>query len=161
MTEFIQLREVTEGDLKIFFEQQREPAANLMAAFPARNELNFQDHWKNKILGNDTVAKRTIIFDCQVAGNILSWEQTEKRFVGYWIGKNYWSKGVATKALSEFLGLVEARPLYAHVAKHNIASIRVLEKCGFTICGEETESSDAPSDGVEELVLKLTANENG
>jgi hypothetical protein len=46
------------------------------------------------------------------------------------IGKEYWGKGVATKALLNFLGDVQARPLYARVAKDNTASIRVLRKCG-------------------------------
>ena len=52
---------------------------------------------------------------------------------------------IATKALAEFLKHVMQRPLYAHVVKHNIGSIRVLEKCGFTRQGENDE----------EIVLKL------
>ncbi|HKA21153.1 MAG TPA: GNAT family N-acetyltransferase, partial [Blastocatellia bacterium] len=36
MTSDVLLREVTEGDLPIFFEQQRDPAANRMAAFTAK-----------------------------------------------------------------------------------------------------------------------------
>jgi RimJ/RimL family protein N-acetyltransferase len=38
--------------------------------------------------------------------------------------------------------------LYADAAEHNVASIRVLENCGFTISDEEPESSDEPGDGV-------------
>ncbi len=37
-------------------------------------------------------------------------------------------------ALSAFLCLEQRRPLYAGVARHNIASMRVLQKCGFTLC---------------------------
>ncbi len=125
-----------------------------MAAFPARDWDAFMAHWR-KILGDENVTIRTVLLADHVAGNIVCWERDGKRLVGYWIGKDYWGKGVATSALLEFVGVVKARPLYARVAKHNIASIRVLEKCGFTICGEQTESSDAPSDGVEEWVLKL------
>ena len=130
-----------------------------MAAFPARDMAAFMAHW-SKMLGDETVTIKTILLEEQVAGNILSWERDRKRLVGYWIGKNYWGKGVATKALAEFLGVVKVRPLYAHVAKCNVASIRVLEKCRFTICDEETQALDAPGDGVEELVLKLSTNEN-
>ncbi|HEX9687861.1 MAG TPA: GNAT family N-acetyltransferase, partial [Thermoanaerobaculia bacterium] len=72
-----------------------------------------------------------------------------ERLVGYWIGKEYWGRGVATRALSKFLGHVKTRPLYARVAKHNVASIRVLEKSGFIVSGE------GGADGVEELVMKL------
>ena len=111
-------------------------------------------------MGDEGVTLKTILLDERVVGNIVSWERDSKQLVGYWIGKAYWGNGVATNALSEFLDLVKVRPLYARVAKQNIASIRVLEKCGFTICVEEMESFDAPSDGIEELVFKLTTNEN-
>ena len=46
---------------------------------------------------------------------------------------------MATRALAGFLDLERRRPLYAYVARHNIASIRVLENCGFRISGEESE----------------------
>jgi len=74
--------------------------------------------------------------------------------VGYLIGKESWGKGIATKALAEFLGYVKTRPLFAHVAKHNFASQRVLQKCGFVISGED-KFSDENGKEVEEFLLKL------
>jgi len=127
LTNDVQLRDVTEGDLPIFFDQQMDPAANQMAAFPARDRNAFMAHW-TKILGDKTNTIKTIFFDGQVAGNVVSWEQSGERLVGFWIGREYWGRGIATKALAEFLGHVKTRPLYAWVAKHNVASIRVLEK---------------------------------
>jgi RimJ/RimL family protein N-acetyltransferase len=153
MTSNVLLRDVIEGDLPIFFEQQLDPDANQMAAFPARGREAFMAHW-TKILGDETITKKTILFDGQVAGNIVSFEQSGQPLVGYWLGKNYWGKGVATRALSAFLGHVKARPLYAHVAKHNLASLRVLEKCGFAICGENKEFSSVSDDAIEEFILK-------
>jgi RimJ/RimL family protein N-acetyltransferase len=159
-TSDIRLREVTDDDLPIFFEHQRDPEANQMAAFPARARDAFMAHWA-KIRGDEALTTRAILLDGQVVGNIGSWEHDRKRLVSYWIGKSYWGRGVATRALSAFLGVVKARPLYAYVAKHNIGSIRVLEKCGFTVCREETEPLDPPRDGVEELVFKLGPSEDG
>jgi RimJ/RimL family protein N-acetyltransferase len=147
------LRDVTVGDLPIFFEHQLDPDATQMAAFPARARDAFMAHW-TKILSDETVITKTILFDGCVAGNVVSWQQSGEREVGYWIGKEYWGKDIATQALTEFLSHVTARPHYAHVANHNVASIRVLEKCGFTIWGES-----APGEAVEELVLILRANE--
>ena len=126
-----------------------------MASFPARDWDGFMDHW-TKILGDETIVKRTIVFEGQVAGNIVSWEESGVREVGFWIGREHWGKGVATGALSAFLGQVEARPLCAHVAKHNVASLRVLEKCGFTPSGEDVVS-DGRGGEIEEFVLKLEA----
>ena len=150
------LREVTEEDLPIFFEHQRDPEANRMAAFAARDRDAFMAHW-TKLLGDPSLETRAVVADGQVAGNIGNWEQSSLRLIGYWIGREFWGRGVATQALSAFLDEVTTRPLYAHVATTNVASIRVLEKCGFTRSAEDTASLEEPEDGVAEVVMKLEA----
>jgi RimJ/RimL family protein N-acetyltransferase len=147
----VQLRPVAESDLPILFEYQRDPEANEMAAFPPRDRDAFMAHW-TKILADETCVAMTVLVDGCVAGNIGCWTQDHQRLIGYWIGKAYWGKGVATRILSMFLRLVADRPLHAHVAKHNAASIRVLEKCGFVLCAKPTGDLGEPADGIEELV---------
>jgi RimJ/RimL family protein N-acetyltransferase len=157
------LRDTTEDDLPIFFEQQLDSDANYMAAFTAKDPTDkdaFTARWA-KILGDDTKINKTILLDEQVAGYVACFEQFGEPEVSYWIGKEYWGRGLATKALSDFLGYAKVRPLYARVAKDNIASIRVLEKCGFTISGEGKGFSNARGEEVEEFILKLRANEKG
>ena len=134
----ILLRDVIESDLPIFFEQQLDPVANDMAGFPARDRDAFMAHWA-KNLPNANNIHKTVLYGDQVAGNIVSWEHDGERYVGYWLGREFWGKGIATQALTAFLEIVTARPLYAHVVKHNVASIRVLEKCGFVFEGENDE----------------------
>jgi RimJ/RimL family protein N-acetyltransferase len=107
-TEGVLLRDVAEGDLPVFFEHQRNPVANRMADFPPRNWDAFVVHW-TKILADETVIKRTVLFNGRVAGNVVSFEQECEQEVGYWIGREYWGKGVATEALSQFLAHVEVR----------------------------------------------------
>ena len=154
MTHDIFLRNVIESDLPILFEQQFDPIANQMAAFPARDREAFMAHWA-KIMADETNILKAILFDGQIAGNIVSWEQSGEREVGYWLGREYWGKGIATRALAAFLEDVKTRPLYAHVAKHNLASIRVLEKCGFTITGEDKWLSSTGGEEVEDWILTL------
>ena len=153
MSNDIFLRDVTESDLPILFEQQLDPEATAMAAFPSRDRESFMAHWA-KIMADESNILKTILFDGQVAGNIVSWLQSGEWEVGYWIGKEYWGRGIATKALAEFLGIVKTRPLFAHVAKHNVGSRRVLEKCGFAFIGEDTYTNPAGVE-VEEFILKL------
>jgi RimJ/RimL family protein N-acetyltransferase len=148
------LRAVIEADLPVFFEQQQDPEANAMAAFPARDQEAFMAHW-TRILAEASVTTRTILRGGEVAGNVVSFDHDGQRQVGYWIGRRHWGKGVATRALSDFLAQVPTRPLYAHVAKHNVASIRVLEKCGFTVCGADKAASSAGGEEVEELIFSL------
>jgi RimJ/RimL family protein N-acetyltransferase len=141
------LRNVAESDLDVLFEHQREPEANEMAIFPARDRESFDAHWR-RILADDSVIKKTIVVDGQVAGNIGCWVQDGRRLVGYWVGKDFWGKGLATRALREFVGEIETRPLNAWVATSNVGSIRVLEKCGFVRVGSRTTD-------VEELLFEL------
>ncbi len=138
-TPHVSLRDVLASDLPIFFEHQRDPDAARMAAFPSREREPFMAHWA-RILADQSIVKQTILVDGQVAGNVVSFEQAGQREVGYWLGREYWGRGVAATALSEFLKLVSVRPLYGYVARRNIASRRVLEKCGFTLCGEDGDN---------------------
>ncbi len=154
MTEEVSLRKVSEGDLPIFFEQQRDPVANVMAAFPAKEREAFMAHWAT-IMADVNVGQQTILFDGQVAGNIVVFGPREHREVGYWIGREFWGKGIATRALGALLEEVKERPLYAHVAKHNIGSRKVLEKCGFRLWGEDRIAYDGRE--VEDFVLILEA----
>jgi RimJ/RimL family protein N-acetyltransferase len=156
MTGEVSLRNVEEGDLPIFFEQQLDPEATRMAAFPARDRDAFMAHWA-KIMGAKTGTLQTIMFAGRVAGNIVSWEQSGERLVGYWLGREYWGQGIATAALSQFSSHVTVRPLVAHVAKHNIGSLRVLQKCGFTISGEDRFPLADEKYG-EEYILTLAAS---
>jgi RimJ/RimL family protein N-acetyltransferase len=151
----VSLREVRPSDLGEFFEHQRDPEAVEMAAFPPRHLEEFMQHWA-KIIADVTVTARTIVLEGDVAGNMVCWEQDGKQLVGYWLGKRYWRKGVATGALSAFLAEFPLRPLHAHVSKHNLASIRVLEKCGFTLVGDSRAPAPTGGEVVEEFVYSLT-----
>jgi len=158
MTNEIILRTVTDSDLPIFFEQQLDPEATAMAAFPPRDREAFMLHW-TKIMVDTSVILKTIWYEGQVAGNIVSWETLGEWEVGYWIGREFWGKGIASESLRQFLGVVMTRPLFAHVARHNIASKRVLEKCGFTVIGED-KYLDRNGREVQEIILKLNGHGN-
>jgi RimJ/RimL family protein N-acetyltransferase len=138
------IREVQPQDIPIFFEQQDDPVASAMAAFPSRDRTAHDAHWA-KILADDAVIARTIVEDGRVVGNIGSWVADDGRAVGYWIGRPYWGRGYATRALAELLAELPGRPVHARVAEHNLGSIRVLAKCGFSIVGASSGTSPLDS----------------
>jgi len=156
------LRDVVEDDLPVFFEFQLDADANHMAAFIARDPSNrqaFTAHWK-KVLNDPTTTNRTIVCDGQVVGSVSSYEDAGRPEVTY--GRAYWGQGIATRALSEFLAHGNrTRPMYARVAKDNLGSRRVLEKCGFKIIGESRGFANARGREIEGLLLQLPANEEG
>jgi RimJ/RimL family protein N-acetyltransferase len=144
----VTLRDVSDDDLLLFFEHQLDPEATAMAAFSPRDLDAFMAHWA-RIRRDKTVTAKAVVTDGHVVGNVVSWNHSGEPHVGYWIDKEHWGKGVASAALAAFLDEVAMRPLHARAAKHNVASIRVLEKCGFAIAGEAVDSD------VEEVMLVL------
>lgn len=154
------LRDIVSDDLPIFFEHQLNQEANYMAAFTAKDPTNqeaFMVHW-HRILADKTVIIQTIVFNGQVAGSVSSYENEGKPEVTYWLGREYWGKGIATWALTEFLAHHnKTRPICARVAEDNLGSRRVLEKCGFTTIGESRGFANARGQEIEELLLELGA----
>jgi RimJ/RimL family protein N-acetyltransferase len=158
MAESVVLREVEPGDLPLFFSYQLDPDANHMAAFAAADPTDrraFDAHWV-MILGNKTGIVRTIVAGGQVAGSMLTYEDSDGHVeVGYWLGKPFWGQGIATAALRALLLEVRNRPLYARVAKDNLASLAVLTKGGFTVIGEDIGFANARGQEIEEWLLRL------
>jgi RimJ/RimL family protein N-acetyltransferase len=145
----VELRAVRPADLEVFFIHQLDQEACAMAAFPPRRRADFDAHWA-KIMADPTTVNRTVLVDGEVAGNAACFGAADEREVAYWLGREFWGRGVATAALRCLLSEVTERPLHARVAEHNTASLRVLEKCGFAVSGREL----AP-DGVVEVELRL------
>lgn len=154
----VTLRDTLEVDFPTLFEQQCDPVACEMAAFTPRDEEEFMAHWK-KIVDDPDTGKKTILVDGEVAGFVVSFERSDTREIGYWVGREYWGMGVATAALSRFLRCETGRPLHAVVASHNTASIRVLLKCGFVVEGLVREPDATGEPGIEETVLRLDGDE--
>ena len=134
----ITLRPVVESDLPILFDQQLDREAVAMSGYPSKDRGEFMRHWEG-ILKNKASIARSIMYKDKVAGHLICWKEKYEQQVGYWLGKEFWGRGIASAALTEFLQEVKTRPLYAHAANHNVASRRVLKKCGFVLLDEGTK----------------------
>lgn len=157
----IALREAEQSDLPSFFEFQSDPAAAHMAAFTpeeSSDRTSFLSRWE-KILASPNVVIRSIVRDGELLGSVLSFEDAETYMpeITYWIRRQDWGQGVATEALSRFLETVDTRrPMRARAAKDNLASLRVLEKCGFQVVGATRGFANARGEEIEELELELS-----
>jgi RimJ/RimL family protein N-acetyltransferase len=140
----VRLRSVEGADLDVFFEYQRDPVALRMAAATAETREPFLVYWA-EIRADRAVLAQTVMVNGEVAGNLMCWERWGLRQVGFWIGRRYWGRGVATTALALFLCDMTARPVHAYVALHNAGSTRVLEKCGFRRVTDPRYGVDAGS----------------
>ncbi|MFN8431303.1 MAG: GNAT family protein [Spirosomataceae bacterium] len=55
--------------------------------------------------------------------------------IGYWIGEEYWGKGIGTQAIHLMVDYgfneLSLNRIYSGVFEYNQPSMRILEKCGF------------------------------
>lgn len=152
----IELRDVVESDLPVFFGYQRDETSARMAAFGTRDPdaSAYAARWR-KGLADPSTTHKTIVVDGRVVGFVATFRLEGKLEVTYWIARAHWGRGLATRALSMLLKLVAERPLYASAARDNVASLRVLEKCGFRVYGSERALATARGEEVEEVFLEL------
>ncbi|MBH5338712.1 GNAT family N-acetyltransferase [Streptomyces pactum] len=137
MSDDVRLRPVEPDDLETFFEQEHDPEAVRRSHFPPRDRETFMTHWATKVLGDPGVLVRAVSVDGETAGNVVSWWMGDRRFIGYWLGRRYWGRGVGTRALALFLELERVRPLHADPHAANTGSVRLLERAGFRRAGTE------------------------
>ncbi len=81
----ITLRPVLEANLPILFQQQLDPEAVAMSAYPSKDKGEFMRHWEG-ILKNKNVIARTIIYKEKIAGHVLCWKEKYEQRIGYWVG---------------------------------------------------------------------------
>lgn len=134
----VRLRPFRDEDLPVLYVQQLDPEATAMAGFPARDEEAFRAH-RARVIADPTTVNAVVEADGDVAGSVGSWLEDDRRYVGYWFGRAFWGRGIATAALGAFVEQLQERPLHAFVASHNVGSIRVLEKVGFTLVSREPD----------------------
>jgi RimJ/RimL family protein N-acetyltransferase len=153
----VSLRPLAASDLPILFEQQRDPEANRRAAFGAADpddRAAFDAHWK-RILADPEVEVRTIETGGEVAGCISRWRDPEldAADVSFWLGSQFWGRGIATAALAAFLSMVPDERLYGRAASTNPGSVRVLERNGFRLVRVERDVPLHDGGTVDELIL--------
>ncbi len=153
----LELRPTIESDLDRLFSFHIEAEAHFMAAFTEKdpkNKSKYMKKWRN-LMASETVNIQSILLQGEIIGSVMAYEMDKVTHISYWIGKDYWGKGIATKATSLFLSSFPKRPIYGHAAADNIGSRKVLERCGFTF--ERTLRSYANARGklIEECVYVL------
>lgn len=151
------IRATVVSDLEVFFLNQLDEESNQMAAFTSADptdKKSYIDKW-TRLLSDETIHMKTIIYNDEVAGTVAKYEMDGKAEITYWIGKRYWGRGIASKAVEAFLRLEKKRPIYGRVAFDNVKSLRVLEKAGFVKIGSELSYANARGKEIEEIIFRL------
>jgi ribosomal-protein-alanine N-acetyltransferase len=112
---------------------------NVTDRFPHPYTVQDAQDWILSSMKNDQLRDFAIVVNGQPVGGIgfLTQKDVFRRSaeIGYWLGKNYWGKGLMTQALSAVTQYAfdnfEICRIYAGVFAWNPASARVLEKSGY------------------------------
>jgi RimJ/RimL family protein N-acetyltransferase len=151
----VQLRDVDDADMPVFFALHRDEEAARMAGFGTkdRDAAQLAARWRQALVPG--TLQKAVLVGGEVVGLAATFFLEDKLQVTYWIARAHWGHGIATEALSQLVKLVTTRPLYASAAWDNAASLRVLQKCGFVIRGSTRAFASARGEEIEEVFLEL------
>jgi RimJ/RimL family protein N-acetyltransferase len=150
----VRLRHVERVGLPRMYEMQLDPESNRLAVTTPRSAEAFDAHWTDA-LPDPSVTAKAILLDEEMVGYVCCFRRDGRANVGYWISREHWGKGIASRALGLLLLEVPTRPLYAQVATSNGVSLRVLQKCGFVIERVQMSPASDRYPECEEAVLVL------
>ncbi|HET6533221.1 MAG TPA: GNAT family N-acetyltransferase [Actinoplanes sp.] len=153
----VALRPVADADLDAIFDMMRDPEAVRMAAFTAEDPSDraaFDAHM-HRLRTSPDIFLRAVTVDGDLAGTIGSFVAFGHTEVTYWLRRPLWGRGIGSRALALLLVQVPDRPMYARAAADNAGSLRVLDKAGFRVVGEETAYATARGREITEKVLRL------
>lgn len=155
----VQLRRTTEADVHMLYGLELDPGSNRLAGTKPRDWPTFHARWTEILADMDGgatgVTPRVILADGVRVGavNISPYEGQDA--IGYWIAREHWGRGIATRAVALMLETFTRRPLVATAAGHNAPSIRVLEKNGFVIVSRCPTPETARTAQRETVTLRL------
>jgi RimJ/RimL family protein N-acetyltransferase len=153
----ITLRKTVLPDLECFFLFQLDEEANYLAAFTAKDPTDKAAYLQkySKLVNDPAINMQTILVGEIIAGSISKFEMEGRAEITYWIDKQFWGKGIGSKALTEFLNNETTRPIYGRVAFDNIGSQKVLTNCRFIKIGTDKGFANARQAETEEYIYKL------
>lgn len=141
----ITLRDYTSTDVERLVElANNENVSRYLAyTFPYPYTKPDAEWWISTGVSVNHAVTKAIEFEGEFVGSVGLTPQTAWKAhsaeIGYWVGEAYWGKGIATEALRMMsdiaLSSLKYRKLFAPVFAPNQASMRVLEKCGFSLEG--------------------------
>lgn len=79
--------------------------------------------------------------------------------IGYWLGEAYWGKGIIAKAIPQIIDYgyknMDIVRIFARIFGTNIASQKVVEKCGFILEGKYEKTIFKNGEYLDELIYAI------
>lgn len=143
-------------------------AKNLRNVFPNPYTIEHAKGWIEfcNNVDENIVYNRAILIDGTVAGNIgidiKDDVYCKNAELGYWLGEDYWGKGIISRAIVQICKYVfenyDVVRIFAESFASNIGSQRALEKAGFKLEGVMEKSVYKNNQIQDSYMYALTKN---
>lgn len=156
-------RKGDEGSL-VTHANNRKIWQNVRDAFPHPYTRADATDWIHKASSDDPMTSFAIEVDGAAVGAIGVVLQSDifrrSAEIGYWLGEDYWSRGIVTEAVRAFtmwsFTTFDLCRIYAGVFDWNPGSVRVLEKAGFEFEGRMKKAVTKEGRTGDELIYAIT-----
>ncbi len=136
---------------------------NLRDRFPHPYTVNDARRWLEMVVGQKQATNFAIDVAGEAVGGIgftVQYDVARRSAeVGYWLGEDFWGRGIATEALiavtDHAFSNYDVCRLYAHVFDWNRASARVLEKAGYEFEGRMKKSVTKDGQTIDQLMYAM------
>lgn len=146
----------------------RKVALNLRDRFPHPYTQRDARNWLDAVIGLEPETNFAIDVAGEAVGGIgytIQYDVARRSAeVGYWLGEDFWGRGIATEALIAVTDHAFANHdlcrVFAHVFDWNQASARVLQKAGYAFEGRMRKSVTKEGQTIDQLMYAMIREEN-
>jgi RimJ/RimL family protein N-acetyltransferase len=156
--------QVRDAKALVLHANNRKIWLNLRDAFPHPYTLADARQWIQFARSSKPPCHFAIVIDGKAVGGIgLMFKEDVFRKsveIGYWLGEAYWGRGIATEAVRALTDYAftsfDICRIFAGVYEWNPASMRVLEKAGYTLEGRLKKSVTKDGKTIDEFLYART-----
>jgi ribosomal-protein-alanine N-acetyltransferase len=150
-------------DSLIRYANNRNVWLNLRDRFPHPYTLVDARNFLDSVVGVTPETSFAITLADEAVGGLGFTVQNDVSYrsaeIGYWLGEEFWGRGIATEALMAVTEYAFANydlcRLYAHVFAWNPASARVLEKAGYELEGRLRKNVTKDGQTIDQLLYAM------
>ena len=148
----------------VYHANNRNVWINLRDRFPHQYKVSDARNWLDLVVGYEPETNFAIAVNDKAVGGIGFSRLDDVNFrsaeIGYWLGEEFWGRGLATQALVAVTRYAfestDVCRVFAHVFEWNNASARVLEKAGYTFEGRLKKSVSKDGKIIDQLMYSMT-----
>lgn len=160
--------EYRDRDSLVHHANNRKVSVNLRDRFPYPYTQRDARNWLDAVIGLEPETNFAIDVAGEAVGGIgytIQYDVARRSAeIGYWLGEDFWGRGIATEALIAVTDHAFANHdlcrVFAHVFDWNQASARVLEKVGYVFEGRMRKSVTKEGQTIDQLMYAMIREEN-